>query len=311
MKKIIAIAGALAALMFSVPAFAQDSKPSLTLCTAGKDGNYKKAGDVLAKAADKSVTVKVVTSLGSPDNLKRMDAAGAADHCDAAFVQNDALTTFKKKFPNLVSGLERSGALYDEWVHLVCNKNSGIKSITDLNENHTIAIGNPDSGSNVTWQGFKNAASSGWFSSERRYDKVKVDERKMGFAVLNSVNEGDGPQCLLYVGAFGTPFMTNDVASADFKNLVLVPANDEDMKSVKDDKGQPLYVFSEIPEDQYANIMPSGSMWGHKPVPTVGVSAVFVVTQPWVDGYEDGYEQILRAFSKSKQQIADLVKPVE
>ncbi len=297
---------------FSAPAFADPA--TMTLCTGGKSGNYRKAGDLLAKTALKPdegqvpIQISVALSDGSPKNLERMDATGE-QHCDAAFVQNDVLVTYKKTYPNLISGLDRGGTLYNEWVHLICNKNSGIEKITDLDETKTIAIGKPSQGHNVTWQGFRNASQSGWFSGAR-YDKVKVDEREMGYAILTDVNEGNGPDCLLYVGAFGAPFIATDAASSDFENLRLINAVDDDMKEVMDDKGKPLYSFAEIPGEQYANLLEPG-WFSSGNIPTVGVPAVFVITSDWVSKNPEGHEAVLRAFTKSKKGIADLVKPVD
>lgn len=328
MKLIFSCVMAMAVALFSFSVLAEDvaapvpadvlaNAVPLTLCTGLKTGNYKKAGDLLAANAinvtgdSTPVAITVELSDGSPDNLKRLNLAPQnSQHCDAAFVQNDVLVTYKKMYPDLIAGLSRGGNLYNEWVHLICNKNSGVNSIADLDATKTIAVGKPTQGHNVTWQGFRNAAAQGWFSSERKYDKVKMDEREMGYAILTDVNEGNGPDCLMYVGAFGTKFIAVDAASSDFTNLKLVPAVDPGMKDVMDDKGKPVYSFSVIPGDQYANLLDPGFIFSGD-VETVGVTAVFVVASSWANKHPDAYEAVLRAFTKSKTGIAALVKPVE
>lgn len=316
----IMLTASIAALAFSLSSNNANSQARpqkkeisfLKLCTGGKSGNYKKAGDVLSVIsgqADYPVAIEVMITEGSPDNLRRMNLpANDTDHCDGAYVQNDVMIGYKKNYPDLIAGLVRAGVLYNEWVHLICNKKSGINHIMDLSEKHTIAIGKPSQGHNVTWQGFKNASAQGWFSSSRRYDKVKTDEREMGYPIITEVNEGNGSDCFLYVGAFGTKFISVDAAANEFSNLVMVAANDKDMKSVKDNKGNPVYSFATIPSDQYKNLMPSGMVWGSNSVETIGVSAIFVLSGDWVKANKDGHESILRAFVKSKSEIEGLVK---
>ncbi len=304
------------ALAFSInPVVAQDKKGPvyLKLCTGGKSGNYKKAGDLLAVVAGKGeipVVVEVMTTDGSPDNLRRMNLpSNNPDRCDGAFVQNDVMISYKNTYPDLIAGLDRVGVLYNEWVHLVCNKKSGINSIKDLTEKHTVSIGKSSQGHNVTWQGFKNAAAQGWFSSTRRYDKVRTDDREIGYATITEVNEGNGSDCFLYVGAFGTKFISVDAASPEFSNLVMVAADDKDMKSVKDNKNNNVYSFSSIPANQYKSLMPAAMLWGRNSVDTIGVSAIFVLSSNWVSKNKEAHEGILRAFVKSKKDIEGLINP--
>jgi hypothetical protein len=58
-----------------------------------------------------------------------------------------------------------------------------------------------------------------------------------------------------------------------------------------------------MPSDTYGKIMPSGTLWGNKSVPTIGVNSLMIASQSWADANEP-------AFTALGLTIGDVVNAV-
>ena len=290
------IAGlAMSLAMGATAAAAQTGKPAFRVCTGSEAGNYYKAGHIL-KSKTGSVDVQPVITQGSLDNLDKL----IKGECEGAFVQSDALIVYSSRNAQAISTLERAGVLYQEHVHLLCNRGSNFDRIVDLSNKNTIAVGPDGSGARTTWDAFVLA-------DKKRYGPVNIDTRT-GVRALAAVADGSQVQCMLWVGALGSSYMKND-ASQHGDRLVLVSSKDRDMPgAAKDARGKSVYEYGEIPSGTYPRIQPSG-MLGSKAVDTMTVDALFVTNVNWVNANDRPYDAVLRGFSAAKPAIAELIKP--
>lgn len=287
---------ALALVLASSSSAMAADPPAFRLCTGSESGNYFRAGHILKSKAG-SLKVEVVPTQGSLDNLDKLTAG----QCDGAFVQSDALLVYSSKNAAALSTIERAGVLYQEQVHLLCNRAAGISRITDLRKSTTVAVGPDGSGGRTTWDAFALA-------DKKRFGSVNVDTRS-GVRALSAVADGSQVQCALWVGALNASFIKND-AQAQGDRVVLVRSDDRDMVSgAKDARGQPVYGYGEIPAGTYPRIQPSGALYGTKALDTIAVDALFVTALPWVNANERAYDQLLRAFTAAKPQILAIAQP--
>jgi TRAP-type uncharacterized transport system substrate-binding protein len=276
--------------------FAQAPVPNFRLCTGGEAGNYFKAGHIL-KSKITSVGIEVVPTQGSLDNLDKI----LKGECDGAFAQSDSLLVYSSRNAQALSSIERAGVLYQEHVHLLCNRSANINRVVDLTRNHTVAVGPDGSGARTTWEAFVLA-------DKKLYQPVNVDTRA-GVRALSAVADGSQVQCLLWVGALGSSFLKND-AQRHGDRLSLVGTDDRDMtRAAKDNRGRAVYSYGEIPSGTYPKIQPGGLAWGTKPVPTIQVDALFIASTKWINANERAYDSVLRGFAASKSAIGELVTP--
>jgi uncharacterized protein len=285
------------AMLLCFAAMAQPARATgFRLCTGAETGNYFRAGHIL-KSKLTNVKFDVVQTQGSLDNLERITKG----ECDGAFVQSDALLVYSSKNAQALSTVERAGVLYQEQVHLLCNRSANISRVVDLTKSHTVAIGPDGSGARTTWDAFVLA-------DKKLYGPVNTDTRS-GVRALSAVADGSQVQCLLWVGALGSSFMKND-AQAQGDRLVLVGTDDRDMtKNAKDQRGKAVYTYGEIPSNTYGRIQPGGALYGTKAVPTVQVDALFVANVNWINANDRVYDAILRAFAGAKPAFNDLIAP--
>lgn len=263
-------------------------RPEFRLCTGADSGNYFAAGNFLARQAT-SIAVSVQTSRGSMENMDRI----LAGECDGAYVQGDAFRVFATRNPRIVPAVERAGALYEEYVHLLCNRGAGITRITQLTQAHRVAVGPEGGGAQVTWAGFVIA-------DQRRYGPVATDPRA-SLRALAAVADGTEVQCMVYVGALRSSFMVSD-ANAVGDRVVLVPANDSDFDNQRDQRGQRVYNLRDIPADTYTAVMPRGFL-GRNAVGTATMEAIFIVSTTWIGANERQYDALLRAHTAARRDI--------
>ena len=114
------------ALAAGVLAAKKPEKPPLKLATGQEGGWYYKFGDIFKKDAE-GLNVKLLPSPGSIDNFKMLIDGKA----DLGIVQSDALALMEKKMPGKKLISEQT-SLFNEYLQLVANKDSGVKSIRDL-----------------------------------------------------------------------------------------------------------------------------------------------------------------------------------
>jgi uncharacterized protein len=276
-----------AAMLASSLASASD----LRICTGGEAGNYFFAGNVISKNA-RSLSIDVVTSQGSVENLDRM----LDGSCDAAIVQSDALMVYAGRNPRILPVVERAASLYTEVVHLICNTNAKISNIKDLNNTHVIAVGD-GTGTAITWEAMSN-------TDRDTYGKIVVDTRS-GLRALNAAADGTDVTCSLFVSGLGSSLIKNDAQTlGDRLNLVVV--DDPRFVATKDARGRDVYSFVDIDAKRYPRLAQSG-WFSNKDTRTIGVDAVFVISTDWIKKNERAYDGLLRAVNASLPEIAQRV----
>ncbi len=272
------------------PAAAQET--TLNFCTGGKKGNYFAAGKIIKKQLQGGdiKNFNVVSTKGSMDNLKRM----AKGECDGGIVQADAYFVYSANKSNAALELERAGHIYDEYVHLICNRDSSIDSVGDLEDNpekYTIAVGKAGGGSAVTWKAFG--------LEDDDYAKVKTLPIG-GSRAIQKVADGSEIQCLFYVSGLRSKLLAR--AERESKYLQLVDVDDSDFNDTVDPRGSKVYSFSEIDNGVYSELQ---GTFGD--TDTVAVKAVVVVRIPWVEENEDAYDEFIDALAAARPHILERV----
>ena len=265
--------------------------PEHRLCTGSSKGNCYFAGSEIARQAKGSLTVKVIETAGSIDNLRQLDDRT----CDAALVQSDAYGVYKDRNPSSALALVRIGSLYREYAHLLCNKAAGVDSVKDLRSSKVkLLTGDAGSGSEVTW--------ATWVKMDKDYTKAATD-RVGGTQAVLRVRDGAEAQCALFINGLNSSLMkqVNDQAGDRVK---LVPVKDGDFASVKDPAGNAVYAKEEIPGGTYKALQ---SGFFSSAVPTLAVEALVVLRSDWADqnrrGLDEMSDAVLRASPSIRQKV--------
>lgn len=277
-KKTMFITAFAALAMFGTSQMAHAGDlPTLKVCTGAKGGIYEYFGATLQKQLRDSIDVQLIPSTGSWDNLQKI-ASGA---CDAGLSQSDNLYAFSKESVDALNIQVMDGNLYTEYFTMICNRGSGVGSFADLNGKTPVYTGGRGSGSDVSLRTLIQVKADAGY---KELKNVPLDNEQ-SLAALIKLNGGQG-SCLAYVGAPGGQFMRN--AQKFSENLVIVPVDDKSFSSLayKDKKGISTPVWNtdaKITSDAYGKLMPDGKLWGKKDVPTVGISATFLVSNAWTE----------------------------
>ncbi|GAA3295091.1 hypothetical protein GCM10020295_21340 [Streptomyces cinereospinus] len=131
-------------LWWLLPLGEEPPSGSITFSTGTPRGVYQKYGTLLRTELSKdmpNLEVRLLTSDGSQENVARV-ATGEADFTIAAA---DAVETYELNKGPGADRLRGVARLYDDYVHLVVARDSGIDSVTDL-RGRRVAIGRPHSG---------------------------------------------------------------------------------------------------------------------------------------------------------------------
>lgn len=245
MRSIFTIGLLLAAsLVANVPAFANES---IRLCTGAADGNYFAAGKAIERMAGKAISIEVVETEGTIDNLDRVlnvDVA-STDACDAMIGQPDGPVFLARKTPGASKALRQVGELHREFLHVLCSKASGVDDLSDLggSTKFSIAIGQEGSGAWLVWQNI--------ISEDDSYAKVPVSNEG-GIIALSAV-ASDITSCMLVPAGLGNGTVTTADGSYS-ASVSLVPANDKDFNDAVDIRGKPLYEYVSIPGKTYKKL---------------------------------------------------------
>ena len=269
------------------------SAPTLRVCSGDPKLRYFKTASDLGEQLRGVVSFDVKPSSGSLDNLRKM----ASGECDAAIVQSDAYLGYAASTPNASLKFEDVGTLYAEDAQLLCNKSAGIGSLEELRGKPStkVAIGPVGSGTALTWDALAAKVPA--------YNKVNTVPLDQALALTRVIN-GQDAQCLLVVSGLNTAFMkkANDLGNG---KIGLVPFNDDAFGKVKDPLGHDVYANVDIPSDAYPNLSPSGTLWGRKPIPTIAVSAKFVLATDWYEKNQATYDDLSTAVNKMGQRLAN------
>jgi TRAP-type uncharacterized transport system substrate-binding protein len=167
--------------------------------------------------------------------------------------------------------------------------------VTELRNHNppiTLAIGPIGSGSQVTWNSFILADS--------KYDSVLVDP-VAGMRAVDKVKDGTDVPCMLFTSGIGSQTVKtiNDAAQGKIK---LVRVDDGDFGTAKDEKGEKIYTYTDIPGGTYKNIQ--DGLFSSS-VATVAVPAVLILNTSWEQASGDrGY----LAFSSAVHRLTGFLK---
>lgn len=297
MNKIYGIAAIVALSVMAVPAlsFGQETVSTLRVCTGLTGGNYEYTVKKLQETLGSDVQVEVVNTAGSTENIKKMNSGD----CDASMVQSDALYVYNKDVGEVKA--TKVADMYREYVHFLCRRDSGINDLGGLNETTKVMIGAPGSGANVTWRGMVLADKE--FGGDY-YSKIPTINGKGKTSDLAKLISDDGAACMIYVGTPGNKLMSMD-ANKLGAQLVLNPVQDKDFDdpTMKTPKGNvSIWTPAELSYDSYKDIMPSG-VFGRKNVETVGVTAVFMIADEWMDNNDDAAGSVTLALPDVKKLL--------
>lgn len=254
----------------------EDTKPTIRMCTGTREKNYYNVAKILGRNLD-SVKIEPIVTAGSADNLEKMESGA----CDAAIVQRDAYWNHVDSNPASTLDFERIMSPYSEVVHMVCNRDSGVDSLSDLNSSHTVLIGEKGSGSQVTWQNI--------VAEDDDYTDVRT--QNVGGALAKTRVTSGQADCLLSVSGMHTQFMTNVNDLGRTTNLDLVEFDDNDILDVTDPAGKPVYETFELPADTYSNLQ-KDNWTGRVSVDTdtIIVPADIIVNNSWTKQNKQTFE---------------------
>lgn len=280
--------------MVMSPDMVANLKPVYRLCTADKNGNYSRFGQLVRTSAANDVNVQIVNTAGSMQNLQYIQEG----KCDGAYVQRNAFTAYAKRNPNGHFNFERVATPAIEFAHMVCGRDSDVDNVGDL-IGKTLLIGDTGSGTEVTWSDFTEM--------DHNYLNVKT-EHVGGVRALNKVATGQA-DCMMYVASLNTNLMNKANAMGD--RLVMVPVNDWDFNSMeygggklfsghKDQSGEEVYTFYDIPGGQYPNIQDGIVM---SSVETLTVPVDMVSSLDWGAKHSDAYDGLISGVMTAQRNI--------
>lgn len=305
MKRFGFVAAVLAVLGTVSVAEAAD-KPNLTLCTGGKSGNYFFAGEQIGNRVNNAFNVKIETTAGSLDNLRRL----SQKECDMAFVQSDVYDLYQMENPTSVNTLQSVKAVYDEYVHVLCPVKANIGRITEVGKkNMKMYVGADGGGTAETWRALRRADEKLYGKLERLTDA--------GVVAANAVKDS-ADSCMVWVSGLNSGDMqAANIMSANTRDrkpaLTLISVDDRDFKDIKNSRGQPMYRFETIERKAprgdkpglYNNIMQSSNV-------TVPVVSALLVTRK--DYYKEITAQMPRlilAIEDASPTIWNKVNPAQ
>lgn len=242
MKRVYSLALASVALAYAGGAFAAEP---IRLCTGAESGVYFAAGGEIKKMGGGQMPITLVETEGTIDNLERMLSLPADDPkaCDAMIGQPDGPVYLSRTSPANVKKVKQVGSLHREYLHVLCNKDSGVDDLGDLEndpDKYRIAIGEAGSGAWLVWQNL--------VSEDEDYGAVPVSNEG-GILALASVSSGDATCMLVPAGLGNGTVREADMSFGD--TIALVGANDKDFDDATDIKGKPLYEYAKIPGSAY------------------------------------------------------------
>ncbi|MCP5419663.1 MAG: hypothetical protein H6970_04725 [Gammaproteobacteria bacterium] len=152
MKKSI-VAVCLTGWLWAGSTMVQAADVQLTISTGKSGGGYYGIGERLKTVmAEQGVTVEVLTSVGSLENLNRLNDPGSP--VNVGLTQADALKYFLGKQPEMADKFMMLGEIGKECVFIISDRKSGIDSDSDLQDKkgNLIAVQSPNSGVAVTYE---------------------------------------------------------------------------------------------------------------------------------------------------------------
>ncbi len=283
------------ALAENVLATKKPEKPPLRFATGQTGGWYDKYGAIFKQDAP-SIDVRTINTTGSLENLKLL-AEGKAD---MAIVQSDVLAIMDKKIPGKDLISEQS-TLYVEYAQLLANRDSGIKSVQDIDPAKNIVyVGPKGSGTALTWEALGVL--------DKKYKKIPVNYADYSSAL--SEVEKSPKALMLFVGGLNSLFLKNaEEAAKKTGNLRLVTLDDRQFVGKADKHGNAIYKFMQIPSNVYPDLQ-KGWIFSSD-VETLAVQAVLVLRTDWAQKYgPEAMDALSKVVLVTKPEIQKLVNKI-
>ncbi len=281
-----------AALSTSVLASKKPEKPLLRFATGQVGGWYDKFGTMFKKAAS-GLDLKIITTNGSLDNLKLL----ANGEADLAIVQSDVLALIDKKLPGKDLISEQS-TLYVEYSQLVANRDSGVKSVKDIDpQKNVIYVGPKGSGTALTWEGL--------CEQDERYRKIPI--KYASYSAGLAEVQANSKALMMFVGGLNSDFLrkAEELAKKSGK-LRLVAVDEGHFKDKLDKHGNSIYSFVEIPSNIYPSLQKGWFFSGD--VKTLGVQAILVLRTEWAEKFgPSAMDALSLAILETKPDVQRLV----
>lgn len=242
---------------------ATSSNITLRLCTAQAGNNYHRAGELISKALQDVMTVSVVETKGSWENLETMSAS--RPRCDAILAQDDAVALHRFQNEESKLAMERLVTLFEEKVHMICNRKVAATRFADIKPGSIDMLTNEyGSGSFITWRVMSKL--------NPLYRKFGATEKGLDESLLTLL-DNEKPTCLFYVSRLGG--QTLNRANQNFGDrLKLVSLEDPKLETTVSRLQRALYRPGVIEAKFYPNLLKTT-------VPTVAVNAVFFLSSEW------------------------------
>jgi TRAP-type uncharacterized transport system substrate-binding protein len=187
--------------------------------------------------------------------------------------------------------------VYPEFLQLVVNTKSGIKSIKDMTNGKCSVCMPRHTGTSAAWDGLVEQDST--------YAKIPVIDGTYGVC-LKRAQEDPNVAMFMVAGLNNAVMKIADSEAKKSGKLRLAAVDDWDFDNKKDKNGNKIYNFYEIPGSAYPGLQ-SGWLWNHG-VDTLAVNAVLVVRTDWVQKYgQEAFEALTFAFLETKDDINKLV----
>ncbi len=268
----------------------------LRMATASPTGNYHYFGTLLKKAA-KDLDVTLQTTAGSMDNLRLL----LEGKVDAALVQSDAFEVFSRLNQG-ASIVSEQTPLYKEAIQMIANRESGIKSVKDLDpDENTLYIGPKGSGVGMSWEGF--------CLEDEHYRKIPTKHASYEEAL--EIVQKDPNAVMMYVSGLNSGLLrTAEKLAEENGDLRLVTVDDWDFNDARDSHGNRIYTFTDIPSKVYPALQ-KGFIFGHD-IETLAVDAVFVVRTKWVEKYgAEAMDELSFAVMEAQPEVVKRVSGLE
>jgi TRAP-type uncharacterized transport system substrate-binding protein len=255
----------------------------LRLCTGSARNPYHNYGEALATKLKGKLDVAVKLSRGSWDNLEGLDSGKR--RCDAAIAQEDALILYLHNRPRSEPNIIRVAPVFQETVHLVCNRAVETDSLYGLHHlKHKIVANRPGSGTYVTWELFQQ------HSSELR--ALTGPRASFQDGMLNIIDQ-KGAHCMAFVARIGNSSV--ELANRGFgRQLMLVSIPPTKFAKLRNTAGRRVYKPMTIPAGTYAGL-------ADEPVETVATDAFFLVSKAWKSAAPEGaFEALVKAVEATR-----------
>ena len=265
-----------------VPTVVWADNTNLKLCTGSSKGNYYASGEEIKRQiARQNIEVELIETDGSMDNMQRM----AKGECDAGFAQIDAYLHYQALNQDSRLDVEWPRQLYEEYLHLVCRRDTGIESIIQLRQpkqSHSLVAGAPGSGVSITWDSITRLNS----------DYLEVNTQNLGHdRALQTVIDGKA-SCLMSVSGLKSKYLA--LIDESGEQLRLISVDDKAFQEAKH-LGKPVYEFRDIPKNTYRNLQaPSGD-----PVETLVVKAVMLISSAWSGNHPSALDTLIDGLKRA------------